>query len=436
MKYILWGSGKRGKELAMMLGKDVVSAFIDRNEELRGTSFLGIPVIDYNDYLLQRKNELVIITAKGHEKSIGDKLDKEGFPWIAMEASPTCTNVLNQLRLGMKKILEQEESKGLNIIYGLNVYGLWLYEFLRKHGKECSIILQDDISDKLFRWAQKELHLTEKDKLKERKVERFFLTENAESHKWMCEVCNEQINTYEIYKEIDLFRNPELAQFRNIHKGKRCFIIATGPSLKIEDLDTLKLHGEICMSVNGIFKAFGMTKWRPDYYFLTDIFGFIQWKEDILQMEVKEKFISDTAWCFEDNEEVSENVHRFHLYIDIPEKGLPKFTEDFSEYAYSSSSVIYAGALQMAAYMGFDEIYMLGADCTVDNSQKKQHFVENYDDDKASKAYGLDLVQLFKAYEAAKQYCEQHGIKLCNATRGGALEILERVDFDSLFSEK
>ena len=87
----------------------------------------------------------------------------------------------------------------------------------------------------------------------------------------------------------------------------------------------------------------------------------------------------------------------------------------------------------MAAYMGFSEIYILGADCTVEATQKKQHFIEDYEDEAVSKSYGLDLPQLFKGYESARKYCEQHGINLYNATRGGALEILERVDFDSLF---
>lgn len=76
---------------------------------------------------------------------------------------------------------------------------------------------------------------------------------------------------------------------------------------------------------------------------------------------------------------------------------------------------------------------MLGADCTVEVSQEKQHFVKNYEDDKFSKSFGLNTQQLFKGYEAARKYCEQHGIRLCNATRGGALEVLERVSFDSLF---
>lgn len=39
----------------------------------------------------------------------------------------------------------------------------------------------------------------------------------------------------------------------------------------------------------------------------------------------------------------------------------------------------------------------------------------------------------FWNYQAARRYAETHGIKIYNATRGGELEVFERVDFDSLF---
>lgn len=41
--------------------------------------------------------------------------------------------------------------------------------------------------------------------------------------------------------------------------------------------------------------------------------------------------------------------------------------------------------------------------------------------------------QVHLAYLSAKKYAEEHGIKIYNATRGGKLEVFERVDFDSLF---
>lgn len=431
MRYTLWGCGKLGKVMLMLLGKDIVSAFIDSNEELQGTLFMEIPIIDFDTYLQQKKNELIIITVKGHKRDIGQRLDKAGIPWIAIDEYKYLI-VLNQIRLGIEKILKQDEAKGMSLIYGWNVYGLYLYEWMKAHDRKCGIILQDNVSDRLSQWARQELPLIDVHALQRCSVERVFCTQSVKISQWLKGICDKQTNAYEIYKESDLFCNPELKRFHNIHKGKRCFIVATGPSLRIEDLDTLEAHGEICMSVNGIFKAFDMTNWKPDYYFLDDFSGLLNWKKDILKMEVREKFIADAAWWFEDSE-VASNIHRFHLYPDYPQDGLPQFTEDFSECAYCSMSIIYDGALQMAVYMGFSEIYMLGADCTIESSQKKQHFVENYDDEKFSKAYGLDIEKVFKGYVAAKKYCEQHGIRLYNATRGGKLEVLERVDFDSLF---
>ena len=37
------------------------------------------------------------------------------------------------------------------------------------------------------------------------------------------------------------------------------------------------------------------------------------------------------------------------------------------------------------------------------------------------------------AYEAAEEFSRELGFRIYNATRGGKLEVFERVDFDSLF---
>ena len=40
---------------------------------------------------------------------------------------------------------------------------------------------------------------------------------------------------------------------------------------------------------------------------------------------------------------------------------------------------------------------------------------------------------MYAAYKGAKIYAEKHGITILNATRGGRLEVFDRVDFDNLF---
>ena len=80
--------------------------------------------------------------------------------------------------------------------------------------------------------------------------------------------------------------------------------------------------------------------------------------------------------------------------------------------------------------MGFKEIYLLGADCSYSDG-KKNHFIDymKYNSDQFS-----DGSQMFEAYKVAKKYADKNNIKIYNATRGGKLEIFERVDFDQLFS--
>ena len=86
--------------------------------------------------------------------------------------------------------------------------------------------------------------------------------------------------------------------------------------------------------------------------------------------------------------------------------------------------------IQLAVYLGFAEIYLLGTDFTGVNNygSKYGHF---YDEKDLDSVCYTDQVKL--GYEKAKQYADCHGIKIFNATRGGNLEIFERVDFDSLF---
>ena len=63
--------------------------------------------------------------------------------------------------------------------------------------------------------------------------------------------------------------NPRVKRFKDIHKGERCFIIGTGPSLNLINFNLIK--DEIIFGVNtphtGLPK-FGIT---CDYYAVSDV---------------------------------------------------------------------------------------------------------------------------------------------------------------------
>ena len=89
--------------------------------------------------------------------------------------------------------------------------------------------------------------------------------------------------------------------------------------------------------------------------------------------------------------------------------------------------------MQIAAYMGFSVIYLLGVDCSYGVVRK--NFVENY----ISSGFPNPFVNTkngeLLSYRCAEKYSRTHGFRIYNATRGGELEIFEKRDFDSMFND-
>ena len=60
---------------------------------------------------------------------------------------------------------------------------------------------------------------------------------------------------YNKYKFID--------DIRDKYKGKRCFIIATGPSLRMQDVE--RLENEITIGMNSFYRIYDKTQFRPTF---------------------------------------------------------------------------------------------------------------------------------------------------------------------------
>ena len=224
-----------------------------------------------------------------------------------------------------------------------------------------------------------------------------------------------------------------LKEFKNIHENQRCFIICTGPSLTLDDVN--KLKNEYTFSMNSIIKLFDQTDWRPTYYIIEDAEVFLKLNDEINKWDMKNKFTSDfTLGNVSLQSSIADTYIKYPL--DLLNHGYPGIIRKPLEYLFSDDiySIVYHGmtvtysTMQIAAYMGFKEIYLLGCDC--DYRGEKQHFIDyglktETADDPESKAIA--------AYMTAKKYADEHGIKIYNATRGGKLEVFERVDLDSLF---
>ncbi len=226
-----------------------------------------------------------------------------------------------------------------------------------------------------------------------------------------------------------------IAQIKRLKKsseGKRCFIVGNGPSLLVSDLE--KLNDEICFGSHRIYEIYDKTTWRPTYYCAQDSRLIKKSAKDISKMQIQNKFIGLEELTL--YPKINDAIYLNMIFEDFYPK-LPNFSEDVSSCFYQGYTVTYM-CLQMAVYMGFKEIYLLGVDHnysvsrnpdgTISKQNVLDHFSEN---DKIT-----NVPELYKstlAYQAAKEYAEAHGIKIYNATRGGKLEVFERINFEEIF---
>ncbi len=232
-------------------------------------------------------------------------------------------------------------------------------------------------------------------------------------------------------------RYASLKKYKDIHKGKRCFIVATGPSLTVEDLEMLK--GEHTISMNSIYVSYKNTDWRPEYYVIQDQFVYEKIHQELHSEEYNAMFIgSIIAERFELPS--GDNVNVFPLDLlwqQIPNKAYhTKFSSDIYNRVYSGYNVAYS-SLQIAVYMGFNEIYLLGADCNY--LQDKKYFAEDKNRGKedyfTKKFYAANTDKFILAYEVAKKFADIHGVKIYNATRGGLLEVFPRANLDEVVKQ-
>ena len=97
--------------------------------------------------------------------------------------------------------------------------------------------------------------------------------------------------------------------------------------------------------------------------------------------------------------------------------------------------------------MGFSEIYLLGCDHNYalkadkngsihqDASVSATYF-DGVDEEKSKAAKSVQCVDFMtESYLVCRRSADELQVKVYNATRGGKLEVFERVDFDELMSK-
>lgn len=243
---------------------------------------------------------------------------------------------------------------------------------------------------------------------------------------------------------VEDFDGSGLRAFKDCHQGERCFILGNGPSLKRTDL--APLADEITIGVNGIFYMTQQCGFTPTYYVVEDNHVFADNLVRVNNVDAVAKFFPSKYRPI-----ITPQPGVFFLPTDwsfywgsSPWYEKPRFSDDIADVIYAGQTVTFLN-IQLAAYMGFSEIYLIGVDFDYqipDAAQIDGLTITSVDDDpnhfhpdyfgKGKKWHFPKLENVEKAMLCAQEGVKEAGGTIFNATVGGKLEAFPRVDYHEL----
>jgi len=246
-------------------------------------------------------------------------------------------------------------------------------------------------------------------------------------------VIQRNIDNLKYHKDFDNSNDYINSHFKEI-KDNRCFIIGTGPSLNKTNLSLLK--NENLIGVNTLYNGLKKFDIKPKYWCMADQGILKSYYKQILGLDTT-LFIAETAM-----RDFLKNKKKYLPYVkkqplvlkDLGSMNIwNKFGKDITKGVYSGCTVVIQ-CIQIAYYLGFKEVYLLGCDC----DYTKGHYFHGGTHDFVSGDPFEDKKQrnyLMGAYEICKKTFENDGKKIYNATVGGKLEVFERKSLEEIFNE-
>ncbi|MEO3738653.1 6-hydroxymethylpterin diphosphokinase MptE-like protein [Shewanella baltica] len=253
---------------------------------------------------------------------------------------------------------------------------------------------------------------------------------------------------YSILEEPFIYGFPDSKKIRDLKgrfKGERCFILGNGPSLNMVDFS--KLQSEYTFGVNGIFYKTKENSFKPTFYVVEDKAVMNDNTAEINDYNCQYKFFPTH---YRRKIKNKKNCYFFKMNTgfyrkESPNFGIPRFSTDASKRMYCGQSVTMIN-LQLAFYMGFEKVYLLGMDFSYDipssakvdgleivsTEDDNNHFHPDYFG-KGKTWHDPQLNNVLKSYKMMDLMFDCAGRKIYNSTHGGKLEVFERVPFDDLF---
>ena len=218
-----------------------------------------------------------------------------------------------------------------------------------------------------------------------------------------------------------------LTQFKNLHQGEDCFIIGNGPSLNSMDLTPLRRYHTF--GLNKIYLLFDRVDLNLTYLIAVNKLV-IEQSARVYQNLPMALFLNykNSRGIIKNNENL------YFVYTGAKSTFKPDITGRVCE----GATVTYV-AMQIAYYMGFENVFLIGVDHNFKaqgkpyekqflQGQDANHFDPNYFRNMEWQLPNLEASEA--AYDLAKQFYNNNGRKIYDATVNGKLNIFPKISFE------
>jgi len=229
-----------------------------------------------------------------------------------------------------------------------------------------------------------------------------------------------------------------LDSYRNIHKNERCFIIANGPSLKKMDLS--RLRNEFTFSMNRAYLLYKDWGFTPSYFVCLNELVLDQFATDISKLQMPKFLNFSRRRYFKD---LSND--RSMLFLRIGLHFRDYFCSDVTQEISAGGTVTFC-CLQLAYFMGFSEVVLIGLDHNfIEKGIPNKTVIRREEEDenhchpgyfpKGVKWQLPDLYRSELAYSLAREAFEKDGRIIVDATIDGKCNIFRKVSFEDCFKK-
>lgn len=229
---------------------------------------------------------------------------------------------------------------------------------------------------------------------------------------------------------VEIVPDMRLSRFHDIHKGETVVLVANGPSLNQMNLGFLSKY--IVIGMNKIFLGFKKFHFYPKYYVAVNDMIIQQSQDEIYQLNCI-KFISSRSQSV-----IPESALTYHINTCYPKV---RFYKDITHGVNEGFTVTFA-ALQIAYYMGFSRVVIIGLDHKFKYHGKpnKVSYLMGEDSNHFSSLYfanqlwqNPDLEKSEYYYSIANQVYQENGREIIDATVDGACQVFKKCHYLDLF---